>query len=234
MSEIVNSAQRTPEWYRARLGCWTGSQIGNLFISGKKKDEYFGKMAKTYIYKVAYERMLNEEIMKDDMMLLDYLSFSTVTSKSMQWGIEHEDMARQWYEKQKKCRVVEVSSIKHPTIPKFASSPDGFIYDENTQEKGCLEIKCPNINDFMKYRIEVSGNSSLKEVEPMYYYQCQAHIFCTKSDWCDFVVFSPFSKDFMHIVRIYPDKEVEDMFKEKIGKAEAIVNTILNPIQMDS
>ena len=37
--------QHSLDWYRARLGKFTGSQVGRLMKSGRGKDEYFGKDA---------------------------------------------------------------------------------------------------------------------------------------------------------------------------------------------
>ena len=44
--------QGTAEWFKLRLGNFTGSRIGDL-MSGGKKGDMFGKTALAYIYEVA-------------------------------------------------------------------------------------------------------------------------------------------------------------------------------------
>lgn len=43
--------QHSIEWFRKRLGNFTGSQIGLLMKKGRS--DYFSDTAKTYIYQVA-------------------------------------------------------------------------------------------------------------------------------------------------------------------------------------
>ena len=56
--------QHSIEWFRKRLGNFTGSQIGLLMKKGRS--DYFSDTAKTYIYQVASERDMNPEIINDD------------------------------------------------------------------------------------------------------------------------------------------------------------------------
>lgn len=44
-------AQHSIEWFRKRLGNFTGSQVGLLMKKGRT--DYFSDTAKTYIYQVA-------------------------------------------------------------------------------------------------------------------------------------------------------------------------------------
>lgn len=61
--------QGSKDWLVARLGNFTGSRIGDLMTSGKKKGELFGKTALSYIYEVAAERNLLPKYIKDDLLL---------------------------------------------------------------------------------------------------------------------------------------------------------------------
>jgi hypothetical protein len=222
-----NPEQRSLDWFRQRLGVFTGSEIGDLFVTGRKKDEMFGKTAMKYIYKKAAERCINPEILNDDDLFQIYLDQVNVHSKAMDWGTEQEENARPLYAKMKGYRVVEVGSIKHPTIPYFASSPDGFIYDEEKGEKACLEIKCLSQDNFMMYKTEIKEGQDLKEVDSKYYYQCQAHMACTGASWCDFVVYNPFIVPCIFIMRIYPDKEVFEGFETRIKAANEMIDNII-------
>lgn len=88
----------TLEWYRKRLGCITGSQVGLLMKSGRNKSELFGETAKSYIYSVAAERDMNPIIVSDDELFEEYLKQVDISSKSMRWGNEQEENARELYE----------------------------------------------------------------------------------------------------------------------------------------
>ena len=163
--------QRSLGWFRARLGTITGSQVGLLMKSGRNKSELFGDTAKSYIYSVAAERDMNPIIVNDDELFEEYLRQVDVSSRSMRWGNEQEESARYLYEKITGRRIVEVGSCKHPTIENFASSPDGLFYDENTGEKGVLEIKCPSQAVFMRYKDEVKDNATLLAAKSEYFFQ---------------------------------------------------------------
>ena len=63
-SMISNEQQHSLEWFRARIGRITGSQVGLLMKSGRK--DYFSDTAKAYIYLLAAERAMNPAILADD------------------------------------------------------------------------------------------------------------------------------------------------------------------------
>ena len=223
---ISNAAQHTPDWYRARLGNITGSQAGLLMKKGRSS--YFSDTAMTYIYQLAAERDMNRTIVEDDSLFEEYLYQTDITSRAMRFGTEQEENARRLYQRLTGRRVVEVGSCAHPTIPHFASSPDGYYYNENTGERGCIEIKCPVQSTFMRYKAEVTCGASLLEVKPEYFYQCQAHMMCTGAQWTDFIVYNPFQAHPIHIVRILPDFEEQRKLEERITEANKIISKIVN------
>lgn len=220
--------QRSLGWFRARLGTITGSQVGLLMKSGRNKSELFGETAKSYIYSVAAERDMNPIIINDDELFEEYLSQVDISNRAMRWGNEQEENARSLYEKITGRRIVEVGSCKHPTIESFASSPDGFFYDENTGEKGVLEIKCPSQAVFMRYKDEVKDSATLLAAKPEYFYQCQSHMACCEAQWCDFIVYCPFQQHPIHIVRILPDYVVFAELERRINAANDIINQIID------
>jgi hypothetical protein len=223
---ISNAAQHSIGWFRARLGRITGSQVGLLMKSGRSSD--FSDAAKTYIYQVAAERAMNPGIVNDDELFSMYLQQVNINTKAMQWGTEQEKPARSLYEELTGRRVVEVPLCVHPTIPNFASSPDGYYYNENTGEKGVLEIKAPNQATFMRYKDEVKDGASLLSVKPEYYFQCMSHMTCEGATWCDFVVYSPFQLNPIHIVRILPDEKVFAEMEKKIRMADELIKQIID------
>lgn len=221
---VENAAQRTLDWYRVRLGNITGSMVGVLMKSGR--NDVFSETAKSYIYQLAAERAMNPRIVEDDKNFADYINQVDVTTKAMRFGTEHESDARNLYGRITKMHVVEVGSCKHPVIPHFASSPDGFYYNEDKSEMVCLEIKCPNQATYMRYLDEIKDNDTLLKIKPEYFYQCMAHMMCCGADVTDFVAYCPFQQHPIHIVRIYSDELIFSEMEKRIRLADDIINQI--------
>lgn len=217
--------QHSHDWYRSRLGYFTGSMIGKLMMV--KKNGEFYDTALAYIYQVAGTRSMNPDIVEDDDLFQAYLDSVDITTKAMRYGTEQEPNARELYRKITKEHVTERGSVEHPNIPFFASSPDGFIEKDKDGKMGCIEIKCPNQNTFIKYKTEIKDTESFKKCNADYYYQCQSHIMCTGAEYCDFVVYCPWQIEPIFIYRVLPDTEAQNAIRENIGKAEEIVKKIL-------
>ncbi|MGN0223655.1 MAG: lambda exonuclease family protein [Muribaculaceae bacterium] len=211
----MNTQQRTPEWYRARLGKITGSAVGDIISKGKGAE--FTKTGLSYLNSVAAERLLQSDIIADDEYFQAYLDEVNVSSKAMRIGTEREAEARELYSIVTNRTVDEVGSIEHPTIAGFASSPDGIV--TRGEEKGTLEIKCPTPATYISYLSGIHSADDLKAVNPGYYWQCFAHMAVTGALWCDFVAYCPYLRVPIHIVRIARDEEVIDQLLERVRLA---------------
>lgn len=227
---INNAAQHTLDWYRVRLGKITGSRVGDLMKQGRKKGEIFGETAKSYIYQLAAERCMNKSIIDDDDLFEIYVSQSNISSKAIRWGIEQEANARNIYQKITGRQVVEVGCIKHKTIPNFASSPDGFSYDDETGVKRVIEIKSPSQAVYMQYCRELQTPNDLLAINANYFYQCFAHMMCTGSDYCDFVVYNPFQSAPIKILEIEKNEDVFAQIEERVRMADEIINETIKSI----
>jgi len=108
-------------------------------------------------------------------------------------GQKFEHVARQYFEQETgmKCKLSGVVISKDE--PFLAASPDGIIND-----KTILEIKCPTkpIQELLssgKYDVVITNGEP--ELSPKgangYYYQVQLGMFCTKTDLCKFLVWTP-------------------------------------------
>ena len=223
----ANAAQHTPDWYRSRLGNITGSMVGVLMKYPRGKKEGFTDTAMAYLYQLAAERTMNPAIVDDDTLFGEYLRQVDATTKAMRWGTEQEQYARALYARKCSVRVVEVGSIQHPSIPHFASSPDGFCYDEESGVKTCLEIKCPVQSTFMRYVHEVHDNATLLSVKPEYFYQCMAHMMVTGAEQTDFIVYCPWQRTPLHTTRILADEAVFRKVEERVMEANKIIDSII-------
>lgn len=209
--------QRTIEWHRARLGRFTGSKVADLMVAGRKKDEIFGGTAMAYIRRVAAQRLLEPTVVDDDVMLEEYLELTTANTKAMRWGTEMEDEARTIYTDITGREVEQTGSVVALGMPYFAASPDGIVSDG--KGRGVLEIKCALDEKFVAY-LEVTDADTLKAVEPRYYWQMMAEMYCTGTEWGDFVVYNPFMEQPVHVARILRNADDTARMVERVKLAE--------------
>jgi putative phage-type endonuclease len=158
--------QGTREWFEARAGKVTASRIADVMNFLKRSGEE-GADRRAYKAQIIVETITGEPTMEG------YLS------PYMQWGTEHEDAARSAYELRGGALVDQVGLVDHPTIPRAAASPDGYVGDD-----GLLEIKCPKTETHIGYLLaDVVPSDYL----PQMYFQ----LACTGREWCDFASFDP-------------------------------------------
>lgn len=100
-------------------------------------------------------------------------------SAAMQWGIDHEAMARKWYVREHGHRVSEIGFVVHPVHSFVGVSPDGLVGDD-----GLIEIKCPQVKGFRQVM-------STRELPSRYRWQVQGQMWVCQRGWLDFVCFYP-------------------------------------------
>lgn len=221
----MNEAQHTLGWYRARLGNITGSMVGVIMKSGKSKT--FSDTAESYLYDVLSDRTIDPDVINDDKRLESYLLRKNITTKQIQWGIEKENEARKYYELITGRKCVEVGSCRHKTVTFFASSPDGFTHDDESNISRCIEIKCPDPKQFVRYR-QIETPEDLKKVKPEYYWQCMAHMACTGAQFTDFVTYDPDQQIKIHIVPITRDEAEITSMLDRVKLANEFINNTIS------
>lgn len=156
--------QRTDEWFQARLGKVTASNLDKVMAKGK--DGGSSAIRETYLAEVLAERFGAEhtEIFK---------------TKAIQAGIDNEPLARMAYEFATGNLVEEVGLIDHPEIYGFAASPDGLIGIDGNQE-----IKCPDTKKHLK-------TIWTGAIDREYILQMHGQMMCARRKWTDFVSFDP-------------------------------------------
>ena len=217
--------QGTSEWHLQRLGKFNASRVSELMVSGRKKDEYFGKTALSYINEVAAERNLDPEVLSDDKQLWIYLELVSVQNKYMRWGSEHEQEAREIYETRHLLTVEQVGSVDHPDIDHYACSPDGLVVSSNSG----IEIKCPLPKTYWEWRTAIHDAESLKAVKPEYYWQIMAQIDICDLDYVDFVAYCPLMAKPIHEVRIPMDDEAIAQLRERVIAANEVIAAAAEP-----
>lgn len=105
------------------------------------------------------------------------------TSAAIQWGIDHEDEARDAYELETGNVVTQCAGFPHPTIPMSGASPDGLLL-YNDKIIGLVEIKCPNTATHLEFL-------DTGKIPKNYQYQMTWQMLCTDALCCDFVSYDP-------------------------------------------
>lgn len=224
----AGAEQRSLDWFRARMGCFSGSRVSELMKQGRKSGETWSETAKTYIYQVAGDRLFNPDILHNDDLFQDYLNTTSFTTKAIQWGIEMEEQAKATYiQLHEGAELAEVGSCRHDTIDHFAASPDGIVYDRSCGVMRCLEVKCPSLATHMKYTAEIHDGESLKRVKPEYYWQVMAEMACTGTQTADFLSYCPWIVKPMHTVRIERNDEDIRLMEERVRLANEEVEAIM-------
>lgn len=225
LNDILASqpTQHSLDWFRVRLGRFTGSQVGRLMKSGR--GDIFGKDALAYINEVVAERMLNPSVVMMDELFEEYLLQVTASSKALAWGNDQEMNARGMYVSITKRKVTSCGAIQFSNY--FADSPDGLCIEDN----GAIEIKCPQNKTHTDYLASVHDAESLKTIKPDYYWQCMAHMTVSGADWCDWMSYCPFSKKPLHVVRIERDSSAIATLLDRLELAEQRANEMIQQIQ---
>ncbi len=152
--------QRSEAWRQVRGGKITGSRFARAMTS--RKDVY-GKL----IEQLVQERRLGRS--------LD----NSYVSPAMQWGIDHEPLARKWYSARGGHHVQEVAFVPHSDMEYVGVSPDGLVGHD-----GLIEIKCPQLKGYRQ-------TLDTRRVPSQYYWQIQGGLWVCDRDWADYVCFYP-------------------------------------------
>ncbi len=153
--------QRSEAWYRERAGRITGSRLSRA-MAARTSDAFQGLIAE-----LAEERRTGSSRDRG------------YVNAAMQWGIDHEVGARVWYSRQRGCHVQEIGFVVHPVHDFVGVSPDGLVGDD-----GLVEIKCPQIANFMRV-------SESRQMPARYRWQVQGQLWVCRRQWLDFICFYP-------------------------------------------
>ncbi len=156
--------QGTDEWFAARAGKVTASQIAAVLSKGRGSAPSATRA--NYMAQLVAERLSGQA----------QQGFSNAT---MQWGTETEPQARLAYEFFTGMTVEQVGFVDHPSLEGTGASPDGLVGD-----KGLVEIKCPNTATHIQTLLGA-------KIDRKYLLQMHWQMECTRREWCDFVSYDP-------------------------------------------
>lgn len=180
--EYFAGEQRTPEWFKLRIGKVTASRLEDWLSVSKAKGKEGQPLQKRKDYEkeLMYERQFN-------------VAYQNFVSEAMEDGINFEKFAIEQYEAHSGKKVVSVGAWfnKH-----FVASPDGGVDDE-----GIVETKV--VRDATFSDILING------VPQKWWKQCQGQLWASGRKWCDFVAINLNTKK-VKVIRVLPDKEFHD------------------------
>ena len=199
--------QRTPEWYKLRIGKVTASRLED-WLSVSKAAKTLGQALqkrKDYELELQYERQFN-------------VAYDNFVSSAMEDGVIFEEFARRQYEKLMDVSAAPVGAWYNEH---FVASPDSTV-----GEDGLLEIKVLRDNSFSQvlaadpkstHVVEVEQEKDGKKIKvkvgtgviEKHWKQIQGQLWASGRKWCDYVVINLKTKK-VKIIRVLPDKEFHE------------------------
>ena len=205
---IEGLEQRSPEWMQMRIGRVTASRVSDVMAKLKRK-EGEAESRKSYKAEIVSEILTGR-------MAEHYVS------KSMEWGVENEILAKAAYEMARDVAVDDVGFAVHDHIDRFGASPDGLVDD------GLIEIKCPNTTTHIDYLL---AGVVPTEYQP----QMLAEMACTGRRWVDFISFDPRlgKKHQLFVRRFHWDDERILAMEKEVEQFLSEVDELLSRLAMD-
>ena len=224
--------QGTPDWHRARAGVITASRASEFSSEAKlapmPDDVTYEKRGSQHVYIYNYEGFagtnkseVQNEIrstlppvygdMRQGYMAELVAQIATglipeqMSFKQCEWGHDHEDQARAFFELEHNVDVTVPAFIYRDKEKRFGISPDGLI----TGTKIGLELKCPFTS---KVFVEFATCDKIKKE---YIEQCQYSMWVTGYEAWYFANYDPRIKTKkLHWVLIKRDQVFMDKYDE--------------------
>lgn len=172
----LDDGQANPDWLALRAGKFSGSDFHQYLGI---VDKPLSATAETALHKKVLES-LGE-------------TFAGVQTDAMARGNELEPLARDSYMCETFADVQQVGFVDWEHL-RAGCSPDGVIYGADGQIEKIIEIKCPEIVNFIKYA------ESADNIPPSYRTQMQYNMLITGAKSCDFVANHPNMRLVVHTI----------------------------------
>jgi hypothetical protein len=161
MLEIINCAQGSPEWFKARLGIPTASEFASVMMKGRAGAE--SRTRQSYLYKLAGERLTGEVM-------------ETITTPHMERGRLMEEEARSVY---RFVSGLDCETVGFLRRGRAGASPDALIGAD-----GLLEIKTKLPHLLIEALLK-------GEFPPEHKAQCQGQLWIAERAWIDLAIYWP-------------------------------------------
>ena len=194
--------QRSDEWFEARKGKFTASEIHRL-LGGIDKNGNLTKTTSGAIDNFAIEKAIEE--------LHGLEPQAEFLSKDVERGVELEPQAIECFSQIMAEKFIDVTECSFYTYSQHSgASPDSLVGKTDT-----LELKCPKRLKFFKYII-----FGIDYIELKYMAQMQMQLLATgrvKAYFFNYLVFN--GKEYYHTIEVPRDEEMIELIKERIDYA---------------
>lgn len=191
--------QRSDDWFEARKGRFTASDIHKLLgVRG------LGQTGESCCFEKAVEEVFGLD--EDD----------NFTSKDIQRGVTLEPLAFRKFQELKEFDFLEVQEATFfPYGLHAGASPDGLVGNY-----AILEIKCPRPNKF--FNLVAKG---IDAIDKEYIAQMQMQMLCTNSKkgyFFNYIIFN--GVEMWHEIEVFRDDVQIELIKQRIEDAVLIKN----------
>lgn len=205
---IIDFPQRSPEWFKARMGKVTGSkaectmsyyavtkaqlekadevhttkQDGDMDVLTSLRELYpfeYCLRAEIKLREKADRQSYRQNIVGERLTGMP-ADPEQFTSYAMRWGMVNEPMALALYQLKVRTIIANAPFMLHPTL-KCGASPDSLVTDRETGLLGNVEVKCLMTANHL-YKIV-----DTKKMPDDYRAQVQMQMWIAGRDFCDFV-----------------------------------------------
>lgn len=204
LPQHLDTGEANPDWLALRAGKFTGSdfqQYLGIVEKGKLSDTAESNLYKKVLESIGY-------------------SFEPIRSDAMERGTELESFAREAYIVETFNDVQEVAFVDWEKL-RAGCSPDGVIFADDGSIEKIIEIKCPEIKNYVKM--------AMGKIPALYACQMQFNMLITGAKSCDFIVYHP---DMRLIIReINADADYQSQIVTALEKLNVEYNAILEQIK---
>lgn len=206
---------KSDDWFRARSGKFTPSELHRLMTEPKSKTEVLSVGAITYVKEKVTETLIDR--------LPDEMDFKNAATA---WGNSYEDEAISLF-----ADLVDMEIIKPGFIERdenFGGTPDGIAIDNSFG----IEVKCP-YNPSIHLDNLFLDSVEFKKARKEYYYQIQGYAILTGiMDWY-FISYDPRQQEPFKLRHLKIEKDEIDvaLINKKLQIASDYKQKLINNLK---
>jgi hypothetical protein len=206
---------KTEEWFRARSGKFTPSELHKLMTEPKSKADILSVGAITYIKEKIAETLIENLPNENEF-----------TNAATAWGNSYEDEAINLFSDQSDTEIIKPGFIDCNDF--FGGTPDGIAADGSFG----IEVKCP-YNPTIHLDNLILDPMDFPKARKEYYYQIQGYALLTGiKDWY-FISYDPRQQDPLKIrhILVEMDKDTQKRIREKLKIANEYKQKLINNLK---
>ena len=206
---------KSMEWFRARSGKFTPSELHKLMTEPKSKADILSVGAITYIKEKIAETLIENLPNENEF-----------TNAATAWGNSYEDEAINLFSDQSDTEIIKPGFIDCNDF--FGGTPDGIAADGSFG----IEVKCP-YNPTIHLDNLILDPMDFPKARKEYYYQIQGYALLTGiKDWY-FISYDPRQQDPLKIrhILVEMDKDAQKRIREKLKIANEYKQKLINNLK---